>query len=364
MTRSTPNTAPRWDLRHHGDQDIRPGQINFAVNILDTAPPSWLVDSICADIQRWSQYPDPDPAVRAIARRYQIPESMICLTSGAAEASTLIARALPGRHIFMVHPQFTEPEAALVAAGRTVHQVITRPDLDFALDETMIPEQADLVFIGNPTNPTGHLYSTIQIEKLLRPGRLVVVDEAFMDFLNDAHTMISPQMNGVVVIRSFTKLFSIPGIRAGAVIAEEQVINALRAVQPPWSVSAPAISAIEACCGEKARAFVAQASAALPARRADLIARLADFDVRIINSQAPFILACTGKGWSGSIYDALCKHGMAVRRGETFPGLDERWIRLAVRTEREHRLLHEALDAIGFPKALGSVPIHTVNGDA
>ncbi|NEE06207.1 aminotransferase class I/II-fold pyridoxal phosphate-dependent enzyme, partial [Streptomyces sp. SID7499] len=99
----------------------------------------------------------------------------------AAEAFVLIARALPARRPVVVHPQFTEPEAALRAAGHGVGRVLLRAEDGFRLDPQTVPEEADLVVIGNPTNPTSVLHPAALLERLARPGRTLVVDEAFMD---------------------------------------------------------------------------------------------------------------------------------------------------------------------------------------
>ena len=79
----------------------------------------------------------------------------------------------------LIAPSFTEPEAALTAAGVPVHHVVLAPP--FHLADAVVPEDADLVVVGNPTNPTSVLHTRDQILALRRPGRIVVVDEAFAD---------------------------------------------------------------------------------------------------------------------------------------------------------------------------------------
>ena len=104
------------------------------------------------------------------------------LTAGAAEGFVLIAQALRGvRRPVVVHPQFTEPEAALRAAGHPVERVLLDPADDFRLDPSRVPADADLVMIGNPTNPTSVLHPAQTLAALARPGRVLVVDEAFAD---------------------------------------------------------------------------------------------------------------------------------------------------------------------------------------
>jgi hypothetical protein len=105
----------------------------------------------------------------------------------------------------VVHPQFTEPESALQASGYAVTRLILWQDDGFALDPARVPEDAALVFIGNPTNPTSRLHPRASILGLVRPGRLVVVDEAFMDVaLGEDDSILDDALlsAGLVVIRS------------------------------------------------------------------------------------------------------------------------------------------------------------------
>ena len=143
------------------------------------------------------------------------------VTAGAAEAFTLIARALrPGRDVrrpVVVHPQFTEPEVALTVAGHRVERVLLRAEDGFALDPSAVPADADLVVVGNPTNPTSVLHSGLAA--LARPGRVLVVDEAFMDAVpGEPGSPAAQRLPGVIVVRSLTKTWGLAGLRAGYVI--------------------------------------------------------------------------------------------------------------------------------------------------
>ncbi len=205
-------------------------------------------------------YPSPTKAEAALARRHGVRPEEVIATAGAAEAFSLLARLRPWRKPVVIHPQFTEPDVALAEAGHRPTHVHCAPD-DFALDPASVPEDADLVLVGNPTNPTGVLHAADRIRALVRPGRLVVVDEAFIDFVpGEQHSLADLAEPGLVVVRSLTKLWSIPGVRAGYVLATADVVAELRAKQTPWSVSATAAAAMVACAGEEARTEQAPAS--------------------------------------------------------------------------------------------------------
>jgi histidinol-phosphate aminotransferase len=319
-----PSTAP---LRHHGDVDARPGLIDLAVNVRAGTPPRWLRERLAAvDLAR---YPDQSTALAAVAARHGRSTDEVLLTAGAAEAFVLIARALAPRRAVVVHPQFTEPERALRAAGHDVHQVLL--EAPFVLDPEAVPSDADLVIVGNPTNPTGVLHPAQTIRALMRPDRVVVVDEAFADCVpGEAESLAGDP--GVVVVRSLTKTWGLAGLRVGYVLAGAARVARLRDAQPHWPVSAPALEACVAC-SQPAAVGEAQmwATGLVPQRErlAMALAALPGLDV-VPHSRASFLLVRTARP---QLWDPLRQQGFAVRRGDTFPGLNANWIRVAVRDE-------------------------------
>ncbi len=337
-------TYQGWDLDHHGDRDLGDGLINFAVNIRRSTPPEWLSEFIISRIDRWASYPDPACARHALAQRHGVDEQMILPTSGAAEAFTLIASAIEAHHAAIVHPQFSEPEAAMLRCGREIDHIMSE---DFTLHNLDVDDDIDLLFIGNPTNPTGYLHNPADIEALKRPGRIIVIDEAFMDFCPVEYSLISSVMDGVIVIRSLTKIFSIPGIRAGYIVASPDHISSLAAHQSPWSVSSPALDVMVASAEEQARTYIDSVCDEVDRARCDLVERLLSIDAPPVESKAPFLLLNTSfYDESKSIRIRLADEGIAVRRSETFPGLGPQWIRLAVKTPDEHIRLIEALKKV------------------
>lgn len=240
------------DLRHHGDAEVRDdgaALVDLAVNVRSDTPPPWLRERIAASLTSLAAYPDGRAARAAVAARHGLPVSRVLLTAGAAEAFVLLARALKVRQPVVVHPQFTEPEAALRDAGHTVERVLLRPEDGFRLDVALVPERADLVVIGNPTNPTSVLHPASVLASLARPGRVLVVDEAFMDAVPGEREALAGRTDvpGLVVLRSLTKTWGLAGLRIGYALAEPEIIAELERAQPLWPVSTPALAAAEAC---------------------------------------------------------------------------------------------------------------------
>lgn len=316
------------DLGHHGDADVVPGLVDLAVNVRAGPTPGWLADQIRAvDL---APYPDQRAARAAVAARHRRKPGEVLLTAGAAEAFVLLARALQPRRPVVVHPQFTEPEAALLAAGRRVTRVVLR--YPFTLDPALVPDDADLVFVGNPTNPTSVAHPRATLLELVRPGRLVVVDEAFADCLpGDRESLAGhADLTGLVVIRSLTKTWGLAGLRVGYLLAAADVVGMLGGAQPLWPVSAPALAACVATATDAAVREAQGWAVALAAERSHLLSLLGDIPGVLVvpAASASFVLLDTGLP---DIRARLRSQGFAVRRGETFPGLGPGWIRVAVR---------------------------------
>lgn len=326
--RTTAAVADGINLLHHGDRDLAPGLVDLAVNVLLPEPPGWLAEAISSP--RLGAYPDARPARDAIAARHGVDPGMVLPTAGGAEAFGLVARGLVVERPMVVHPQFTEPEAALRAAGHTVqrwllpvHATAGNPSLGD------LPAWVDALFVGNPTNPTGWLHQAADLLAAGR-GRLLVVDEAFMDATDEAESLIAPEMPNRLVLRSLSKTWGLAGLRVGYVVGDPALIARLARVQPPWSVSSPAIAAMVATSSPDALAEARARHKEVAARRDRLVSALAAAGFATVPSVAPFVLIDTSPCGPGSVRPALAAAGFAVRRGESFPGLGPTWIRLKV----------------------------------
>jgi histidinol-phosphate aminotransferase len=339
------------DLRHHGDAEVRDSGADLtdlAVNVRSGTPPVWLREHIADSLGGLAAYPDGRAAREAVAGRHGLPVERVLLTAGAAEAFVLLARALKVRHPVVVHPQFTEPEAALRDAGHAVDRVLLREEDDFRLDPAAVPEDADLVVIGNPTNPTSVLHPAALIAELARPGRVLVVDEAFMDAVPGEREALAGRTDvpGLVVLRSLTKTWGLAGLRIGYVLAEPDTVAELERAQPLWPVSTPALAAAEVCVSPRALAEAAHAAHRIAADRAHLVAGLAEFAAEGVSvagpAEGPFVLVRVPG--AAAVRARLRERGFAVRRGDTFPGLGTQWLRLAVRDRATTGRFLQALD--------------------
>lgn len=335
-----------YDLHHHGDREVRDDLVDLAVNVRMPAPPDWLVAELRDSLERLAAYPDTSAATAAIAARHGRDPACVLPTAGAAEAFTLLAAAVRPRCPAVVHPQFTEPEAALRAAGHDVHRVRLSSGDGFVLRPELVPDEADLVFVGNPTNPTSVLHPAARVRELCRPGRLVVVDEAFSDAVpGEPESLAWQEIPGIAVIRSLTKTWGIAGLRAGYLLAEPKIIAELRHRQPPWSVSTPAAAAMVACSEPGAVAAGDALAEELVRDRKVLVDGLRALGVEVAAAPGgPFVLVRVPCG--ARVRESLRSRGYALRRGDTFPGLGPDWLRIAVRDETTSRRFLHALAGV------------------
>jgi histidinol-phosphate aminotransferase len=273
----------------------------------------------------------------------------VLLTAGAAEAFVLLARALQPRRAVVVHPSFTEPEAALRAAGHPVERLLLEPP-DYRL--AAVPDDADLVVLGNPTNPTSVLHPAAAVAALARPGRLLLVDEAFADTVPGEPESLADRSDlpGLLVVRSLTKTWGLAGLRVGYALGPADLIAGMAAQQPHWPVSTPALAALVACTTPAARAEAEAAAVELESARKSLLAVLPDGVEVVGDPRSSFVLLRVPDG--GRVRAALRAAGFAVRRGDTFPGLCADHLRVAVRDPETSRAFAAALAGILDPAHL------------
>lgn len=322
----------RAEARYHGDEAAVSGMLDFAVNVRGERPPDWLVAKLAARLGDLAHYPsaaDVARATEAVANRHGRAPEEVLLLAGGAEGFALLP-ALTPRLAALIAPSFTEPEAVLAEAGVPIrHVVLTAP---YTLADAAVPEDADLVVVGNPTNPTGVLHRRDDVLALCGPGRIVVVDEAFADAVpGEPESLARDGRPDVLVLRSLTKTWSLAGLRVGYALGAPDVLARLSAGRPHWPVGTLQLEAIAACCTPDAIAEADAVARRLAAMRADMVDALRGLGLDVVSGDAPFVLF--------SVPDAtlmrkhLAARGIAVRRCDTFVGMDGDHVRAAVRPE-------------------------------
>lgn len=366
----------RWAAELSGRD---PGQIlDFSASLNPLGPPPSVLEALQAAIaDPWAaigSYPDPEAqALRlCLAEHHQIPVDWIQVGNGAAEWITWAARASAALdQTLLPVPAFADYGRALRSFGATLKPIRIPFEqaqgwhLDPWLTQKTHPATSQALWINNPHNPTGILWPSEEILEVLPQFELVVADEAFMDFVSPIessnHSLIPwiqshPQ---VVVIRSLTKFYTIPGLRLGYVIAHPDRLQHWQHWRDPWTVNGLALVAGVAAL--KDGAFQTQTHQWLPPARKHLISGLQDhLGWDPLPSAANFVLCnVSGSKIPGSApqlqADWLQHKGILIRDGSTFAELGSCYIRLAVRTPADHQKLW-ASPAWGTPTESGLNP--------
>jgi histidinol-phosphate/aromatic aminotransferase/cobyric acid decarboxylase-like protein len=317
--------SPRPELRAlaaavHGG-DAPDGVVDCSTGVSPLPPPAALLAAIAAaDVTR---YPHPTalPLRRAIAAAHAVDVECVVAGAGSVELIWALARAFggPGRRVGYVVPAFAEYAQAARASGAEVLAVADVADPRLGA--------VDLAFVARPGNPT---LAVPSLRDCAAP--LLVVDEAYQPLCDAiAPTLPSPH---VAVLRSLTKLFALPGLRLGYLLAPPDVAAAVRASLPPWNVSQPASAAGLAALKEP----TAPVRVAIATLRRRLVTRLTALSARIVAADGTFVVVDVGDATAFTA--ALLGHGARVRDCSSF-GLPT-LVRVGVRGDDEQARLELA----------------------
>jgi threonine-phosphate decarboxylase len=230
-------------------------------------------------------------------------------------------------------PVYGEYLRALSAYGADVCNLFGAGEPTFALNE-----DTEALFLCNPCNPTGGYIESDVLEGLFGrcSGTLFVIDEAYVDFLTGEHRGLDfIRHRNVVILRSLTKIFHLCGARIGYVLANEERISQLKARQPTWSVNSVAQATALAFMEDDA--FLRKTREFYAAETPRFIAEIRRAGFNVLPTRANFFLVEVAD--DRKIIPALLERGMVVRHTRNFPGLDGRYIRVAVRTPEDNDLL-------------------------
>ncbi|MFB6353972.1 MAG: aminotransferase class I/II-fold pyridoxal phosphate-dependent enzyme [Halobacteriales archaeon] len=323
----------------HGGSDDRE-LLDFSANT-NPETPDGVRAVYEAALDRSRRYPpEPPTAFREAAAGFLAvePEQVVPSPGGLAAVRLAIETAVgPGDTVLVPAPSFGEYAREVRLQG--AEPAVVPHDEVFQSD----PTPHALAVVCNPNNPTGDAYDDGALrgfaDRCRAAGTPLLVDEAFLGF-TDRPSLAG--VDGVIVARSLTKLFGLPGLRAGYAVATGDRLAALTAARPPWNVGTPA-RAVGVHCLRQA-SFVAETRERVRAERERVRRALADrFDVP--RSDAPFLLVDVGDRDVDDVVDTLREQGIAVRDATTFRGLDAH-VRVAVRLPEENDRLLAAFDRV------------------
>jgi len=331
--------------------------IDFSASINPLGMAPGVHEALTASFERLLHYPDKGaPELRErLAAYHGVSASEVAVANGSTELIHLLPRVVEGKRGLIVAPAFAEYAFALERSGWQIDYFTLKSEEGFALSLPALQEKLadgyDMLFICNPANPTGALIPQEDargiIELCRKSGTFLVLDEAFIDFCEEESAKhLVRQCQRVVLLRSLTKFFAIPGLRLGYAIAAPETIDAIASLQDPWSVNTAAQVAGIASLGaahycEWTRNYIDQ-------ERGHLAAGLAAFPgVKVFPGRANYLLVEICDGMSAAqLRGLLVQKGVLIRDCGNFQGLDGRFFRVAVRLRAENELLLERLRGV------------------
>lgn len=332
--------------------------IDFSASINPLGCPAVVRKAISEQFDKILHYPDSQctDLRNAIAARIPCNESNVIIGNGSNELFYLIPRALKPEKGVLIHPTFGEFKDAFRNSNVDVVE-ITNDDKDFPLINTnisMLKSVDDcMIFLCNPNNPTGQLTCKEDILELANdnPNRLIVIDEAFMDFVeNDVKYSVikeAPLMDNLIVVRSLTKFYGFPGLRLGYLVTNESIVNKLMRYKEPWTVNTFAQVAGMAAINDEE--FATNTRQYVSGEKTFLYDGLTNIKgIHPFQPTVNFILVRIGDKvvTTSTIQDLLLKSNILIRNCSNFVGLDETYFRVAVKTRKDNRKLLSALKLV------------------
>ena len=344
------------------EQRIEPYEVvDFSANINPLGPSQRGLDALNAQLRYISHYPDAtnDDVLNAIADTYGMDKHQIIVGNGAAELLYAICR-LPGyTGAFVPAPGFSEYKEALEASKIPVRDIFYRPreddngkpyfEVPYLALETFAAELKGqdgriIVFLGNPNNPDGTLLDKDHIRTvasmLKDANSLLVIDESFIDFVgndplqDNEHSMRSlvNEFDNIIVVHSFTKFYAVPGLRIGAAFTNETLITQLQQYIPSWSVNTLAQAYTKAALNDVD--YIKRTKQELNDERAFMYNALDDIEgITVYPPSANFILFQVNQEGITANYinEELKKYNMIVRNCDSYVGLTNHWVRIAIK---------------------------------
>lgn len=332
--------------------------LDYSSNMNPLGPPASFKKVIEQYWESITAYPDPAQRelLQAIASKHGVDCGNIIAGNGAAELIELVVRYIkPGKAAVFV-PSFVEYEQAIQKNNCSCVYIETYAEQGFIptmsqLQETIESEQPVLVMLGYPNNPTGTLLPKEQLQYLLQSGLYVVIDEAFLDFHPDEEQLSTigslASYKRLFIIRSMTKFYSIPGIRLGYLLAHAKHISALKALQVPWSVNSLAQQLGVQALAEQH--YAAESKRWLAEEIPWFMKQLQSIGLRPFNTVTNYLLVQLSSEHqinSKELQQLMGERGILIRDGGKFRGLDDSFIRLAIKDRDSNERLLTVLEEV------------------
>ena len=326
---------------------------DFSANINPLGPPAWLRSVISRAVDSVVNYPDGNckKLASTIAENFSVAHEEVLVANGSAEIIGVIPRALSLKRAVIPVPAYNDYEAACELAAMSIEKLHMTSNEGFALDLNALEcsiKGGELVFIANPNNPTGLSIGANKLREFAKKHNdtVFVIDEAFIDFVVDEQSFISDRPTNVIVLRSMTKFYAIPGLRLGFAVADEKLIEQIRKYIAPWPVNVFAQEVGRRAIDDKH--YTSKTIETVTSNRQWLYEELSKINgLYVYPGQANFLLVEISNANINAAILAnklLDKDRIAIRVCDNFDGLDKNYFRVAVKTQDDNHRLVEAIN--------------------
>jgi threonine-phosphate decarboxylase len=337
---------------------ISPDQmLDFSASINPLGMSAMVRKAMICSLDSLVHYPDTShiELKRELAKYHNLSPAQFTVANGSTELIYNLPAMLSGKKALVISPSFSEYVRALGQHHWEIEHFILTSENHFSIDTEKLEEALaagiDALFVCNPGNPYGALYPQRIIEKIyslcLASGTFLVLDEAFMDFCEEASAKrMIVHSDNAIVLRSMTKFFGIPGVRLGYAISNSNIAERLDSMGGPWSVNTLALAAGVAALQDSKHN--ADSLEYIRQERCTLFECLGQFpQLKLYPSSANFILVEVKEGMtSRELKERLLPHRILIRDCSSFMGLSGQFFRIAVRNSEENKRLLECLGRI------------------
>lgn len=341
-------------MQYHGG-DIYRNQIrlDFSVNTNPLGMPDLVKEALHQAVEEAENYPDirAQALSAAVTEQLQVRKEQLVFGNGASELFHAVLHAIKPSKILIPVPSFLGYEEAAKAIDCEVIFYEMKKEENFCLTDRILDvldEKISLVFLANPNNPVGNLVEPELIfqiaEKCRQCDITLVLDECFMELTGKEQTYSFlkrlDEFPNVVVIRAFTKLYVIPGVRLGYLVCEQNLAEKIRLQLPEWNLSVFAQRAGVAAIKEQE--YIARAVVCIQTQRQFLLEELQAAGCSVFDSDADYLLFYSEM----PLYELFLQRGILIRDCSNFRGLQRGYYRIAVKSEEQNRMFAEVLREI------------------
>ena len=337
---------------HGGDIYRNSVKIDFSINVNPLGMPKSVERALHEAVDSCNKYPDieAEKLKQAVGKILSVAEEKLLFGNGASELFMAIVHGIKPKKTLCLVPSFYGYEYAAKAAEGEILYYETKEANNFCLQEdffSMLTEEINLLFLANPNNPTGNLMTREEVRRVLLhcrdKGIYVVLDECFIEFCGSEYSILQEidAFSNVMLVRAFTKIFSIPGVRLGYLICSDlSLLGKIRKHLPEWNISS--FAQVAGCECALQTIFLKDTVAYVKKEREFLEAGLKQAGYKVFEGNANFLLMYC----EHPLGDKLLKKGILIRDCENFRGLTKGFYRIAVKSRKENEILLKAIGEI------------------